>query len=157
MSMERLDPITVVKEMYIECSPETLFSFFIDPQKMVQWMGSQVLLEPKTGGAFRIDFNGTDMVAGHYVEVEPHERVVFTWGWIGSDTLPPGSSRVEVQLHRQDKGTQLVLKHTGLPDSRRPTHLAGWNYYIARLQLVLQGGEPGPDTFAIPTTNAKGE
>jgi uncharacterized protein YndB with AHSA1/START domain len=154
---DRLDDEVVVKEMYIDCRPETLFPFFIDPQRMVQWMGRQVLLEPKLGGSLRIDFNGTDGVAGHYVEVEPNKRVVFTWGWIGSDTFPPGSSTVEVQLYKQDNGTLLVLKHSGLPASRRPTHLAGWNYYTARLQLVLQGSEPGPDTFAVPINYPKGE
>jgi uncharacterized protein YndB with AHSA1/START domain len=152
-----LDKNAVIKEMYIDCRPETLFPFFIDPQKMVKWMGNQVLLEPKLGGALRIDFNGMDMVAGHYVEVEPNERVVFTWGWIGSDTFPPGFSTVEVQLYKQDNGTLLVLKHSDLPASRRPSHLAGWNYYTARLKLVLLGFEPGPDTFAIPTTDPKGE
>ncbi|MFK7694925.1 SRPBCC domain-containing protein [Paenibacillus sp. HJGM_3] len=155
--MDGLDPNPIIKEMYIDCRPDTLFPFLIDPQKMVMWMGSQVLLEPKLGGALRIDFNGTDMVAGHYVEVEPNERVVFTWGWIGSDTFPPGSSTVEITLHEQDNGTLLILKHSGLPAARRPTHLAGWNYYISRLELVLLGVEPGPDTFASPTTDPKGE
>ncbi|MBD2872406.1 SRPBCC family protein [Paenibacillus arenilitoris] len=143
----------VMKEIYIECRPETLFPYFTDPQKMVRWMGSQVLLEPKLGGSLRIDFNGRDMVAGHYVEVEPNERILFTWGWIGSDTIPPGSSTVEVLLYKQDNGTLLVLKHSGLPDPRSHKHLAGWNYYTARLKLVLLGIEPGPDTFAAPTTN----
>jgi uncharacterized protein YndB with AHSA1/START domain len=155
MRTNMLDENAVIKELYIDCRPETLFPFFTDPQKMAKWMGSQILLEPKLGGAMRIDFNGTDMVAGHYVEVKPYERVVFTWGWIGSDSCPPGSSKVEVQLHKQDNGTLLTLTHSGLPVSQRPTHLAGWNYYIARLQLVLLGMKPGPDTFAISNPDNK--
>jgi uncharacterized protein YndB with AHSA1/START domain len=156
--MDKADGNEVIKEIFIECRPETLFPFFIDPQKMIRWMGSQALIEPKLGGAFRIDFNGTDRVAGHYVEVEPNERIVFTWGWVGSDTLPPGSSTVEVTLKEQDNGTLLVLRHSGLPDSRHPKHLAGWSYYTSRLKLVLKGIEPGPDTFAVPApTKPKGE
>lgn len=120
-------------------------------------MGSTILLEPRVGGALRIDFNGTDMVAGHYVEVELNKRVVFTWGWTGSDMCPPGSSTVEIQLHRQDHGTLLILNHTGLPVAGRPKHQAGWNYYLPRLQLVLRGVEPGPDTFAIPNHEPEGE
>lgn len=154
MRMDGFDQQAVTKEIFIECPPDVLFPFLIDPQKMVRWMGSQVLLEPEVGGALRIDFNGMDMVAGHYVEVKPHERVVFTWGWTGSDTFPPGSSTVEIHLHKQDSGTQLILTHTGLPVSRKRTHLAGWDYYIARLQLVLLGLEPGPDTFAVPITHS---
>nr|WP_279628395.1 SRPBCC domain-containing protein [Paenibacillus ferrarius] len=120
----------------MDCRPETLFPFFIDPQKMMKWMGMHVLLEPKLGGALRIDFNGTDMVAGRYVKVESNERIVFTSGWIGSDTLPTDSSTVEVRLHKQDSGTLLILKHSGLPASRRPMHLTGCNYYLARLNLL---------------------
>jgi uncharacterized protein YndB with AHSA1/START domain len=152
-----LDENAVIKEMYIDCRPDTLFPFFIDPQKMVKWMGNQVLLEPRIGGALRIAFNGTDTVAGHYVEVEPYERIVFTWGWVGSDNLPPGSSTVEVLMREKDNGTLLILKHSGLSASRRPSHLTGWNYYIARLNLVLSGFEPGPDTFAVPATKPKEE
>jgi len=38
------------------------------------------------------------MVAGLYLEVKPNEKVVFTWGWTGSDSFPPGSSTVEIQF-----------------------------------------------------------
>ncbi|WJH36161.1 SRPBCC domain-containing protein [Paenibacillus sp. CC-CFT747] len=104
MGKESLDPKAVTKEIYIECSRETLFPFFLEPQKMAQWMGNQILLEPRIGGALRIDFNGTDMVSGHYREVEPPGRIVFSWGWIGSATCPPGSSTVEIVLLEQGKG-----------------------------------------------------
>ncbi|WJH36160.1 hypothetical protein N6H14_09980 [Paenibacillus sp. CC-CFT747] len=47
------------------------------------------------------------------------------------------------------------MTHAGLPDSRRPTHRAGWDYYLGRLRLVLRGMEPGPDTFAGPPAELK--
>lgn len=59
---------------------------------MVRWMGRQVLLEPKIGGSIRIDFNGSDIVSGKYIEVVPYEKVVFTWGWVGSDVFPPAKA-----------------------------------------------------------------
>ncbi|MCY9668089.1 hypothetical protein M5X11_24720 [Paenibacillus alginolyticus] len=37
---------TIRKEMFIDCRPEILFSFFTDPEKMVRWMGRHILLEP---------------------------------------------------------------------------------------------------------------
>ncbi|ULO07632.1 SRPBCC domain-containing protein [Paenibacillus sp. 19GGS1-52] len=62
------------------------------------------------------------------MEVKPNEKVMFTWGWTGSDSFPQGSSTVEIQLREQSNGTQLILTHDGLPVSRRRTHRAGWNY-----------------------------
>ena len=41
---------TIKKEIFIACRPETLFSFFTDPEKLVRWMGRHVLLDPSIGG-----------------------------------------------------------------------------------------------------------
>jgi uncharacterized protein YndB with AHSA1/START domain len=136
-----------VKEIFIECQPETLFSFFTDPDKMVRWMGRHVLLEPVIGGRFRIDFNGRDVVLGNYIELIPHEKVVITWGWSHMEDLPPGSSTVEFRLLEKENGTLLVLTHSGLPAAKMPTHSAGWLHYTSRLQTVVLGRDPGPDTF----------
>jgi uncharacterized protein YndB with AHSA1/START domain len=71
----------IIKEIFIEARPETLFSFFIDADKMVRWMGRQILLEPKIGGKYRIDVNGSDIAMGEYVEIVPYEKIVMSWGW----------------------------------------------------------------------------
>ena len=49
------------------------------------WMGVAALLDPRPGGTFRVDANGRDVVIGEYVEVEPPHRVVFTWGFEGTE------------------------------------------------------------------------
>ena len=45
----------------------------------------------------------------------PPLRVVMTWGWDGSDEVPPGSSTVRIELDATDAGTRVRLTHTGLP------------------------------------------
>jgi hypothetical protein len=50
VNKDRIEQEAVTKEIFINCRRETLFSFLIDPQKMVLWMGRQVLLEPVEGG-----------------------------------------------------------------------------------------------------------
>jgi len=139
---------TIVKEMHIECRPEILFAFFIEPEKMALWLGRYILLEPRIGGALRIDFNGRDVVVGNYVDVIPCERVTLTWGWQDSDVFPPGSSTVEFRLQPQGSGTLLVLTHSGIPAAKLPTHGQGWTYYTERLKQVVCGQDPGLDTFA---------
>ncbi|HET9162883.1 MAG TPA: SRPBCC domain-containing protein [Solirubrobacterales bacterium] len=58
-------------ETRIAASPETVFDFFTDPDKMIQWMGRSAELDPRPGGAFRCDINGRDVAGDEYVEVDP--------------------------------------------------------------------------------------
>ena len=74
--MNQTDNGVIKKEIFIECRPETLFSFFIDPDKMVRWMGRHILLEPKIGGKYRIDVNGSDIAMGEYLEIKPYEKII---------------------------------------------------------------------------------
>ena len=79
-------------EVRIAARPETIFPFFTDPAKMVQWKGISADLEPRPGGIYRVNVTGHHISRGQYVEVVPFSRVVFTWGWEGEDSqLPPGS------------------------------------------------------------------
>ena len=59
---------------------ETVFEFLVDPDKMLRWMGTQADIEPEAGGKFWLNVNGNDVASGTYVEVDPPNRVVFTWG-----------------------------------------------------------------------------
>src|SRR5262249_25729422 len=136
----------VVCEIRIDANPQTVFAFFVDPNKMVRWIGSHVDLEPRPGGACAIDMNPHIRARGEYVEIVPHSRVVFTWGWLGDEVVPPGSSTVEVTLTPEGDGTHVRLVHRGLLTAdMREQHRTGWQLYLPRLALAAVGGEPGPD------------
>lgn len=139
---------TIKKETFIECRPETLFSFFTDPDKLVRWMGRQVLLDPRIGGKYRIDVNGSDIALGEYKEIIPNVKIVMTWGWEKSKVVPPGSSTVEFSLTPKDNGTLLVLTHYGLPATEVASHVHGWTHYMPRLQSIAQGQDPGIDPWS---------
>ena len=106
--------------------------------------GVGVTLDPRPGGVYRVDMNGRDVARGEYLEVVPNRRVVFTWGWEGS-SLPPGSSTVEVTLIPDGDGTIVRLSHMGLTDEQRVEHAKGWEHFMARLTIAVEGGTPGPD------------
>jgi uncharacterized protein YndB with AHSA1/START domain len=130
----------------IDASPSTVFQYFVDPQRMLTWMGVTVEVDPQPGGRYRVDVRGRDVAAGTFVEVRPDERVVWTWGWERSDEIPPGSSTVEVTLTPDGDGTLVRLRHTGLPDTEvGVAHSRGWEHYIQRLVIAAGGGDPGPD------------
>jgi uncharacterized protein YndB with AHSA1/START domain len=137
----------LTKEIFIECSPKTLFSFFIHPDKMVRWIGQQVLLEPRIGGIYRIDINGENIALGEYREITPYEKVVLTWGWEGLEIMPPGSSTVEFLLSPQDSGTLLTLNHFNIPIEKMTSNDQGWAHYMTRLQRLAEGQNIEPDPW----------
>ena len=139
-------------EVVIDADAETVFDFFTDPDKMVQWMGRAHELDPRPGGSFRCDINGRDVASGAYVEVDPPRRVVFTWGWESEESVTqPGQSTVEVTLTREVEGTRVRLVHRGLvTEESRAAHGQGWRHYVERLGVAAAGGDAGRDPWSTP-------
>ena len=132
--------------VFIAARPETVFPYFTDPGRYVQWMGTIATFDPVPGGGYRVLIRDGVEAAGEFVEVDPPNRLVFTWGWTKDDAVPPGSTRVVVTLRAEDGGTRVVLRHYGLPDdAQREHHRKGWMAYLDRLDLRTRGLDPGPD------------
>jgi uncharacterized protein YndB with AHSA1/START domain len=135
--------------VHVAAQPETVFPYFTDPRRYVQWMGSDATLEPVPGGSYRVRMRGGVEAAGEFVEVDPPKRLVFTWGWAHDHAVPPGTTRVVVTLHAEDGGTRVVLRHHDLTDQeQRDHHRKGWELYLGRLDLRIRGADPGPDPNA---------
>jgi uncharacterized protein YndB with AHSA1/START domain len=132
-------------EVRIEARPETVFSYFTDPTRMVTWKGRSATLDPRPGGRYRVEINDVIIVSGEYLEVEPPRRVVFTWGWEGEHPVRPGSTTVEVELFPDGDGTIVRLTHRGLPREELDPHRQGWTHYLGRLAAAAAGHDPGPD------------
>ncbi|MBM3939557.1 MAG: transcriptional regulator [SAR202 cluster bacterium] len=132
-------------DVLIAARPETVFSFFTDPSKMVRWNGVAASLDPRTGGEYTVDLGDGIVMAGSYIEVTPFPRIVYSFGWQGSPKVPPGSTTVEITLRREGQGTRVHLRHFGLPDEHeRGLHAMGWKHYLARLVIAGAGGDAGP-------------
>jgi uncharacterized protein YndB with AHSA1/START domain len=116
----------------IAAPPDVVFPYFTDPQLMVTWLGERAGLDARPGGAFAVEF-GDVAAHGSYLAVEPPHRVVFTWGIPGDDTLPPGSSTVEVVLVADNGDTIVRLTHRDLPADREPSHQEGWERGLGAL------------------------
>lgn len=146
-------PDAIFREIRINATPETVFAFLIDPQKMTQWIGRSVELDPRRGGIFRIDVNGRDVIRGEIVEVNSPRKIVFTWGWEGEGRpVPPGSTTVEITLEPDGEQTILRLTHRGLTGEDQIKHAQGWTHYQARIRTVAQGEDPGPDPLGTLAT-----
>ncbi len=127
----------IERELRIAARPETVFGFWTKPDMMARWMGRDVRLDARPGGAFRIDYNGSDIAAGTFVEIEPPTRIVLAWGWeMPGDPTPPGASTVEITFVPDGEGTILRLRHSGLAAEAVSGHADGWDQFLPGLVVV---------------------
>ena len=147
---------TVVIERRINARPEVVFSFFTTRDRWLQWKGIDGTIEAAPGGTFRVKVTGDDTIAaGTFFVVDPHSRIVFSWGWEGEgQPVPPGSSIVEVTFEPDGDQTLLRLTHRDLPPDARAPHSAGWNHYLDRLAIRAADGDPGPDEWITANDSA---
>lgn len=122
----------LVSCVWIEATPDQVFPFFTDPERLTRWLGHAAEVDPVVGGRFGVDINHR-LVRGSYLEVRPPHRVVFSWGDAGSAALPPGSSRVEVDLEASGPRTLVTLRHHGLSGAVRADHARGWPLKLQEL------------------------
>jgi len=132
-------------ERRIAARPAVVYAYLTDSVKWARWQGSIATVEPRPGGRFEMTLGDGTIAEGRFVSLEPDRRVVFTWGWRGHQTVPSGSTTVEVELAQDGDGTLVRLTHRGLPREDQPLHLIGWDHYLPRLATVAEGGDPGPD------------
>jgi uncharacterized protein YndB with AHSA1/START domain len=136
----RTEPI--VHERQIDASPETVFAFFTDPEKLTRWLASEATVDPRPGGVYWQTHLGRDgehyLMRGEVVELTTPSRIVFTWGFENDNReVRPGSSTIEVTLEPRDGGTWLRLVHRDLPESEHADHDGGWATMLDRLAAAV--------------------
>jgi uncharacterized protein YndB with AHSA1/START domain len=140
----------VVQELVIHAPAAEIYRMLVEPRLFVQWMAAEATLEPVVGGTVRWTHANGDTCSGRYLELVPHRRVVFTYGWERAEVgIPPGSTTVEIVLVPHGPGsTRLKLVHHGLADPAADAHHHGWHHYLGRLRALAHGEPPGPDPLA---------
>jgi uncharacterized protein YndB with AHSA1/START domain len=142
------ESLVVRRETQIAAPPATVFAFLTDPEKILCWMGGEATTELRPGGLYLLKGVGERVARGAFREVVPVHRLAYSFGWEGSEEVPPGSSLVEIDLIDRDGGTLLRMTHSGLPNAEQcARHAEGWAHYVGRLTLAAAGGDPGPDRF----------
>jgi uncharacterized protein YndB with AHSA1/START domain len=141
----------VVRETHIAATPQAVFAFFVDPDKMVRWMGVRADLDARPGGRYAVDINSVARARGEFVELVPPSKIVLSFGWEDDPAVPPGSTTLEITLTPDGDGTHVRLVHRGLPtNDAREQHDHGWAHYLQRLSVAGAGGDPGADPNANP-------
>src|SRR3982751_5852791 len=134
------ESFVVQRETHIAAPRASVFAFLTDPDKIVQWMGTEATTEMHPGGLYLLKGVGSATARGAFREVVPVHRLAYSFGWETNDEVPPGSSLIEIDLIEQDGGTLLRMTHSGLPNAEhQASHGKGWSHYIDRLTKAAAG------------------
>jgi uncharacterized protein YndB with AHSA1/START domain len=136
---------------------EKVFAAWTERQQLEKWMCRDVAshtvihheVDVRPGGRYRMEVrdsanNEVYWGQGVYREVQPPEKLVFTWAWtkgeVGGDSLHPldQETLVTVEFFARGNSTEVVLTHTLFGSSEvRDMTVVGWNGCFNLLEKTL--------------------
>lgn len=136
---------SLVLKRRINAPPAKVYEAWTDPAKLARWFGPhriesvQAETDLRIGGRYRMVAHSADgevsEVGGTYREVQPNEKLVFTWAW---RSTPERESLVTVLLKPDGDGTLLTLTHEQFFDEpARDRHQAGWTQTLEKLVALF--------------------
>ena len=148
------DPIIV--ECYFAATPKRVFEAWTDPDIVMKWFGRtpnslhSATIDLRQGGAWRFLESKDDQKSvgfeGKYLDIEPGERIVFTWSRViaratGEREATP-YSQVEVVFSAKGRGTYVRLVHSAVhsEDARRG-FAGGWEIAFTTMSALLANAE----------------
>lgn len=145
--------MSFVKTAVLPVSPDEAFALVTDPERLRRWQTVTATVDLRAGGSYRWTVTPGHVAEGTYREVEPGRRVVFGWGWEGSDDLPKDGSTVTITIEPVAEGSKVTLVHEGLTETQAAMHAEGWNHFFERLERLAATGDAGPDEWAWAPEN----
>jgi uncharacterized protein YndB with AHSA1/START domain len=137
---------------------ERVFAAWADPRQVAQWMYKDVASHEvfhrrndiRTGGRYQVEIhdakkNEIYWGQGVYLEVQPPEKLVFSWHWSlatpdGAELHPDSpETQVTVEFFSHGNSTEVVLTHAYFGSEKdRKEHDGGWNGCFNILEKFLQ-------------------
>jgi uncharacterized protein YndB with AHSA1/START domain len=139
---------------------EEVFRAWTDGERFGQWFGpvygstSSVEMDVRVAGRYRVEmrprWTSTLYAVGTYLEIDPPERLVFTFAW--EEPSSPdlrfygrllgirgmGETRVTVEFRDLGESTEVRLTHEALDTRRqRSFHRVGWASSLDRLGKLV--------------------
>ncbi|MDH3738355.1 MAG: SRPBCC domain-containing protein [Alphaproteobacteria bacterium] len=144
------DPIIV--EGYFAVAPAQVFQAWTDPDIVMKWFGRApnslhaATIDLRPGGAWQFlelgDAEKSVGFEGEYLDIEPGERLVFTWSKViahaSGDRDATPTSQVEVTFTANGRGTDVRLVHSAVHDE--PTRRGfggGWSFAFGTMSALL--------------------
>ena len=127
--------------------PVKVWQAWTDPSIVKLWFGSdpngKVLdakLDVQVNGSFSVTFansDGTEFTAqGIYKEIEPNNRLVFTWGWANQ---PDVAELISLQFSPNEHGTLMRFEQSNIdPQTTLHNYEEGWRSTFQKLEKALE-------------------
>ena len=132
-------PHRLDRRLTIAATPETVFRFFTDSARWAAWWGPGSTIDARPGGHLRIRYPNGVEVSGEVLEIAAPRRIVFTYGYEQGTPIPPGASRVTIQLEPVGDTTVLHLAHEFADADTRDHHVQGWRYQLSLFANLVAG------------------
>lgn len=125
------------RSVLLPVARHAVFPWLTDSRRFAAWWGAGSSIEPQPGGAVRIRYPNGIEAAGAVLEIQPPARIVFSYGYASGEPIPPGASRVTIELVEDPAGTRLSLRHEFADATVRDHHVQGWRYQLAVFANVV--------------------
>ena len=126
--------------------PATVWQAWTDPSIAKLWFGSdpngkvlEAKFDVRVDGAFSVTFVNSDgsefTCHGIYEEIDPLNRLVFTWGWVNQ---PEVDELITLQFTPAEGGTSMLFEQSNI-DLKTAIHNydAGWRSTFQKLEKAL--------------------
>jgi uncharacterized protein YndB with AHSA1/START domain len=148
MAKEQMTTLPALQMKRIFQAPrEKVFRAWTDARELERWFApspeySTVVpeLDLKVGGRYRLEMHhkggNINRLTGTYREIQPPEKIVFTWCW----EQDPNKHESVVTVEFRDLGasTEIFLTHALLPDAdSRGKHEHGWTGCFEQLAKYI--------------------
>jgi uncharacterized protein YndB with AHSA1/START domain len=130
-------PYKLDRTVDIQATPATVFGFLTNTPLWAAWWGAGSEIDARPGGQMKICYPGGTEAVGEVIEVTPPERIVFTYGYASGKMIPPGGSRVTIELEPLGAATRLRLTHEVDDEATRNEHVQGWRYQLSLFSNVV--------------------
>ena len=128
---------------------DRVFDAWTQPDQLMQWFGSPASkttkadVDLRAGGAYSLEIEsaqyGLIRVFGVFREVNPPEKLVYTWCVDPSPGVGVRDSLVTVEFKARGEWTDVALRHEAFPDEEtRKRHNDGWKGCFESLAGYLQ-------------------
>jgi uncharacterized protein YndB with AHSA1/START domain len=127
---------------------ELVYRAWTDPDHLASWLGPQesvassVTTDPRPGGRWRACISSADhrierWMEGSYRELDPPERLVFTFRW-DDPADEVGETLVTITLEGDGEKTEMTFHQAPFPNEvERDGHFDGWGSSFEDLAIQL--------------------
>ncbi len=130
------DRRTVTFVRMLDAPPERVWAALTSVDDLAAWL-APATLEPRVGGAVRIEFDGQDgLTTGTVLTWDPPRTLEHEWHYPGET-----GSVVRYDLVAVEGGTELTLVHRLLRADQAAGYGAGWHAHLDALGALLAGQE----------------